>query len=258
MMGHWKMMDDMKDTDKNGYDDYIKNMKSEWEGEKKKVDAEKEKKRIIMSQPICSIKLRVAKIVVQKKQKDLSETIKLFDFDQNAEMNKTVIGEDETQGKPLDQPKFYLNLVYHEKVLPPQKKDKTPADKNNDKEWGIIPISFSPSKERWSGSGMKCIHVDAHLNTCVMENMKKGGQAIAALTNYVILKFQALLKDHYVFHKKHISIIKSHKYKANRGPHDVVPEYILPPHFHVDHHKKALDEAKDLLKMLDPNFDPFN
>ena len=26
----------MKDTDKKGYDDYIKNMKSEWEGEKKK------------------------------------------------------------------------------------------------------------------------------------------------------------------------------------------------------------------------------
>jgi len=48
-----------------------------------------------LSQPICSIKLRVAKIVEQKKQKDLSETIKLFDFDQNAEMNKKVKEDDE-------------------------------------------------------------------------------------------------------------------------------------------------------------------
>lgn len=59
-------MDDMKATDKGGYDDYIKTMRTEYEGEKAKVDKEKEKKRIIMSQPICSIKLRVAKIIVQK------------------------------------------------------------------------------------------------------------------------------------------------------------------------------------------------
>lgn len=84
--------------------------------------------------------------------------------------------ESEVQDKPLDQPKFYLNLVHHEKVLPPQKKDNTPADLTDDKQWGIIPLSFSPSKERWSGSGMKCIHVDAHLNTAVFENLKKGKQ----------------------------------------------------------------------------------
>ena len=37
-------MDDMKDTDKKGYDDYIKNMKSEWEGEKKKLMRKKRRK----------------------------------------------------------------------------------------------------------------------------------------------------------------------------------------------------------------------
>ena len=96
MMGHWKMMDEMKQSDQKGYDKYIKDMKAEWEGEKKKVDEAKAKQRIIESKPICSIKLRVAKIVVQNKKKDLSETIKLFDFDQNAEMNPTKIeSEDE-------------------------------------------------------------------------------------------------------------------------------------------------------------------
>ena len=37
------MMDEMKNTDKKGYEDYIQKMKSELEGEEKKVDAEKEK-----------------------------------------------------------------------------------------------------------------------------------------------------------------------------------------------------------------------
>ena len=52
------------------------------------------------------------------------------------------------------------------------KQDKTFADPKNDKEWNIIPISFGGNKERWSGAGMKCIHIDAHVNTAVFEMFK--------------------------------------------------------------------------------------
>ena len=33
MMDHWEMIDNMKNTDKKGYEDYIQKMKSELEGE---------------------------------------------------------------------------------------------------------------------------------------------------------------------------------------------------------------------------------
>lgn len=50
----------------------------EWEKQKSK---EREKKRIIEGTPLCSLKILVAKILVQKQEKQLSDSIKLFDFD---------------------------------------------------------------------------------------------------------------------------------------------------------------------------------
>lgn len=126
--------------------------------------------------------MRPAKIVT--KEKNLSETIKLFDFEKS-EIERNFVNTDD-QGQPLDQPKLYLNMLYHDKVLPPMKRDRSPADPKNDKEWGIIPVSFAPNKERWSASGMKCIHIDAHVNTCVFEMFKTSNQKILALTNYFI------------------------------------------------------------------------
>lgn len=50
----------------------------EWEKEQ---NAEREKKRIIEGVPLCTLKILVAKIVEHKKEKQLSDSIKLFDFD---------------------------------------------------------------------------------------------------------------------------------------------------------------------------------
>lgn len=72
----------------------------------------------------------------------------------------------------LAQPKIYLNILYHNKVISPLRKDREFADPKDDKTWAIIPMTFSPSHERWSGSGKKCIHVDAYVNTCVFETFK--------------------------------------------------------------------------------------
>jgi len=52
--------------------------------------------------------------------------------------------------------------------------EREPANPKDDTTWKVIPISFSSNKERWSGSGMKCIHIDAHVNTAIFELIKQG------------------------------------------------------------------------------------
>jgi hypothetical protein len=47
-----------------------------------------------------------------------------------------------------------------------------------------------------------------------------------------------------VLHKKSIKFLKSHKYKAWRGAHEIVPEYTLPAAFHVDEFKKMIEKVK--------------
>lgn len=53
-----------------------------------------------------------------------------------------------------------------------------------------MPCHFQPSKERWSGSGKKCIHVDCYVSTCVAKMFKTSVTKIGAITNYIIAKFQ--------------------------------------------------------------------
>ena len=81
---------------------------------------------------------------------------------------------------------MYLNVVHSEKVVGPLKQNKDIADPADDSTWNLIPIAFAPPKERWSGSGMKCIHIDAHVNTCVYNMFKTSPKKIGALTNYFI------------------------------------------------------------------------
>lgn len=244
MSGFWKQLDEMHSSDEKGYREFVEKQKVEFDKEQEKVNKERELKRIVEGQPICSIKILVAKIVVKSENKNLSDTIKLFDFEQTSEIKDSFL-ENEDHGEPLDQPKLYLNVVYSDKVIGPLLKDRELADPKDDKTWAVIPISFGQNKERWSGAGKKCIHIDAYVNTCIYDQFKKGAQKIGALTNYIIERFQNVLKDHYIFHKKAIKIIKGKKYRAYRGPNDVVPEYILPEAFHVDHYDKVLKKIKE-------------
>ena len=197
---------------------------------------------------VCCIKILVEKVLVPKKKADLSETIKLFDTGPE-DMKKNFV-HNESNGVALDQPKLYLNVVHHDQVLPPMKQDRSFAAKDEDKEWNIIPISFGGNKERWSGAGMKCIHIDAHVHTCVFEMFKKGPAKVGALTNYILERFQDVLKEHYIFHKKSIKIVKGKKYKAWRGDNDIVPDYVLPEGYHIDHYKKAQKQMKDKMENM--------
>lgn len=116
----------------------------------------------------------------------MSDSIKLFDFDKSSEINPNFIENEDQFDKALEQPKIYLNIVFNDKVVPPLKRDRDFANEQDDKDWAIIPISFSPSKERWSGSGMKCIHIDAHVNTCVANIFKSSALKIGSITNNIL------------------------------------------------------------------------
>lgn len=148
-----------------------------------------------------------------------------------------------------------MNILHHEKVIPPLKKDRSNASKTDDSEWAIIPISFGSTKERWSGAGKKCIHVDAYVNTCVANIFRSSAAKIGSISNYIFQKFQQVLKEHYVLHKASVKALKSKRYKAWRGANDVVGDYVLPEGFHVDHYEKVLKKMKDLAKRINPDFD---
>ena len=47
-------------------------------------------------------------------------------------------------------------------------------------------MHFLPSKESWSQSGMKRIHVDCYVSTCVADMFKSSVQKIGAITNYIL------------------------------------------------------------------------
>ena len=85
MTGFWKQLDDMHCTDKKGYDEFIKNQREDFEKGQKKERERREKERIITGTSLCSFRILVARII--NKEKSVTDSIKLFDFNANAEMN---------------------------------------------------------------------------------------------------------------------------------------------------------------------------
>jgi len=136
-------------------------------------------------------------------------------------------------------------MLHNDKVVPPLTKNREYADPKDDTKWAIIPATFSPSHERWSGSGKKCIHVDCYFNTCVADMFKVSQVKIGAITNYLLESFQRMLKDHYIFAKKNIKIVKGKQYKAWRGTNKEIPDFCLPEAYHKDHFEKWMKKIKD-------------
>jgi len=59
--------------------------------------------------------------------------------------------------------------------------------------------------------------------------MKEGDRPFRAIMNYIVLKFQELLKDQFLIHKKSIKFLKKKKYKDYKGTDSQkVYPYILP------------------------------
>lgn len=66
-------------------------------------------------------------------------------------------------------------------------------------------------------ANIDCWHFDCHVNTCVIEMMKKNNQRFRAIWNYLILRFQHHVKQEFVLHKRSIKLCKKKKYKNPLG-----------------------------------------
>ena len=146
-------------------------MKQEIAKEKK----EEEKSQLITSEPSFSVRIYTARKVTgppkdKKKASGSNEGLKLFDFNES-QIRESFIDNDE-KADPIDEPKFYLNVLYHDNVLPPLNKGRDLADPRNDREWLIIPMVFSEPKERKNLEGKLIITYDCHVNACVIAKMK--------------------------------------------------------------------------------------
>ena len=249
MEGYWKMLDNMAGSNPEEYKKFIdKNME-----EMKQHDQEETKREelqwSIQSTPYFSFYVKPAQILTHDKTKapnKRDDDIKLFDFAGGEEIKESFERNTE-RTEPLEGPKLYLNVVYHDRVLPPLNEQRNLADPINDATWQVIPICFTVPIKRRNMSNIECWHFDAHINTCVVEKMRASQDRFRAVWNHIILRFQNHLKEQYVFHKRSIKLSKLKKYKNPMGNSQTVAKYTLPKecekNFYVKN-KKKLDERR--------------
>lgn len=216
MEGYWKMLDEMATGDPEEYKKYVGKQMQEMHQYDAEETKKEEDKYSITSTPYFAFCVRPAKILEQSKSTP-PETkndggIKLFDFGQTEEIKESFQANRETE-EPLDGPKLYLNIVHHERVLPPLDAQKNLADPTNDLGWQIIPMLFTVPIKRRNMANVECWHFDAHVNTCVMEKMRKSQDRFKAVWNYIIMRFQNHVKHQFLFHKQSIKLAKRKKYK---------------------------------------------
>lgn len=174
---------------------------SEMKQEMSKEKQEEEKAQTITSEAAFSIRALVAKKVEggagkkKKEKKDVNDTgIKLFDFN-DSQIKESFVDNDE-KADPLDDgPKLYLNIVYHDNVLPPLNDKRDLADPKNDRTWIIIPMVFSEPKTRKNMEGRTIITWDCHVNAAVIAKMREDKRAMRSISNYIIVKFQEHIED---------------------------------------------------------------
>eukprot|EP00347_Sterkiella_histriomuscorum_P009421 403341278 len=252
--GFWKFLDNLQQSSPEEYKKFIDEQMTEMKTEISKEKDEEVKKQTITSNPGFCMKALVAKRVDQTQQKDQKKDqgIKLFDNYDDNQIKESFLDNDE-KGDPLEEPKLFLNIVYSDQVLPPLNKQSDLADQDNDRDWQIIPIAFNGPFTRQSLDGLECIHYDAHMNTCVVGKMKQGDRPFRALMNYVIAKFQQLLKDQFIIHKKSVKFLKKKKYKDYKGTESQkVYPFLLPKEADLKQFqdvKKKLKKEQDLQKM---------
>jgi len=137
---------------------------------------------------------------------------------------------------------LYLNVVFHEHVVPPLDKKREIADPRNDRSWLIIPMLFGQPRERLNLEGHRCLTFDVHVNPAVVVKMKEDTRAMRSITNYLVLKFQEHLEGQYVLHKRTIKHLKQKRYKCPKGSESQrVTPFLLPKEHDVRNFKAAKD-----------------
>ena len=144
----------------------MKEMKEEHREKKQQMD----KANTIQSTPYFQFSIRPAKLVPKQAKKE-KEEVKLFDF--GSQELKESFTDNPDAGDPLETHKLYLNLVYHENVLPPLNKEKDFADTKDDKTWAIIPVAWSDACERTNLQNCRVITYDGHISTVVYDKMRE-------------------------------------------------------------------------------------
>mmetsp|Transcript_14053 Transcript_14053/g.10124 ORF Transcript_14053/g.10124 Transcript_14053/m.10124 type:complete len:191 (+) Transcript_14053:85-657(+) len=187
----------------------MKEMKEEVGKEKE----QEEKKMMIQGESAMCIRMQIAKVVVKEQKR---AEVKLFDFGDQNEIKESFTANEEKED-PLEEPKIYFNIVHSSKVLPPLNAHKEIADKKNDRDWRIIPMSFSEAKNMRNLENREVIFIDAHVNSCVVEKLKEGERQLKAIFNYFLIRFQHHLRDQFVLHKKSIKLLKKTRYKDFKG-----------------------------------------
>ena len=249
MEGFWKYLDNMADSSPDEYQKFIDEQMKDMKEEVKKEKDQEEKTQTIQSEPGFCIKMLIARKVEEKdkgkgKDKKGVGVLNIFDVNAGEEIKESFLENDEKKD-PLEEPKIYLNIVHNEQVLPPLNKARDLADPKNDRDWMIIPITFNGPFTRKSLDNLDCIHYDAHVHTCVIERMRAEGRTIRAITNYIITRFQEVIADQYVIHKKSVKFLKKRKYKCSKGTNNqkVLP-YLLPKEHDVKHFKAMKEKLQ--------------
>ena len=155
------------------------------------------------------------------------------------------------QGEPLDGPKLYLNIVHHERVLPPLTQQKDFADPNDDANWRIIPIVFTVPLKRRNLANIECWHFDAHVNTCVVKRMRSHKDRFNAIWHFIMMRFQHHIRTQFTIHKQSIKLSKTKKYKNPLNNSQSVRKFILPKEHDKDYFaqsKKKFEKEMELLK----------
>ena len=156
MSGFWKFLDNLSESSPEEYNKFIQGQMSEMKEELKKEKDVETKNYTINSSPAFCMKVLVARKLDKKeeeKQQKKDDGIKLFEFNNEAQI-KEAFADTSEKGDPLEEPKIYLNVVHHDKVLPPLNKWRDLADQQNDREWLIIPIVFTKPAFRQSLDGL--------------------------------------------------------------------------------------------------------
>ena len=140
----------------------------------------------------------------------------------------------------MDSPVLYLNVVFHEHVVPPLDKQREIANPKDDRTWLIIPMLFGQPRERLNLEGHTCLTFDVHVNPAVVVRMKEEARAMRSITNYMVLKFQEHLEGQYVLHKRTIKHLKQKRYKCPKGTESQrVTPFVLPKEHDVRNFKAA-------------------
>lgn len=182
MEGMWKMMDEMSQNDPEEYKKFVDGNMREMQDSQKEEKLKIDKANTIVSTPYFQFSIRPSKLVTIQAKKE--KEVKLFDFG-SQELKESFTDNPDT-GDALETHKVYLNLVYHENVLPPLNKEKDFADPKDDRTWQVIPIVWSDACERSNLQNCRVITYDAHISNVVHDKMRENTKTFQNILHYIL------------------------------------------------------------------------